>query len=874
MEQENPSPLRHFVLAKRTINGIFDQLLEYVKDGSNFVEESWHSEEQAAVEEQWLEIQACATKLATIRDVLARRHMKVAFFGRTSNGKSTVINAMLKDRVLPSGIGHTTNCFLRIEGTDGDEAYLTTEDSGHRRNVKTVNQLAHALYMEPTLDSGSLVKVFWPKSRCALLRDDLVLMDSPGTDVTLELDSWIDQFCLDADVFVLVGNAESTLMNTEKLFFHKVSECISKPNIFILLNRWDASVSEPEYIDNVRKQHQDRCASFLAEELGLLSPEEALGRIFFVSAKEVLWSRMHCAQGMPETGETRGALEEGFHERLREFQSFEKTFEEFISQSAVKTKFEQHTARAWQIMEAIKAVMDAINIASAEKKIYSLEGREEQRDRLDFVRGQINCLTENVKEQIKTIADDVAVKVSSAMTDTIHSLPILVDEFSSDFNPTQEALTQYKAKLLVHVEERMTSALAYRCSKEIVDSVQSSQNNMIERVRPLLPYAVQENFHLNLQGRKFDLTYDLNLASLCEHFQENIEFQFSLGWTALVSRFIGPSSAKRALKITDPRFQDTSRGGSMVKEEVLVSMTTGLVSLTSRASMTVLLIGGVVWRSLGWRLIALSVSLYGLLYVYEKLTWTNASREKVLKLQFVEYATQRLRAILPLTSISCSQQVQQELTATFYRMCQRVDMSEAELEGQIRHLSSRIQRLEKIQRRSKTLRHRATELEGQLEAFSDLYLRVDPSLCLQKFEVSRRISEKVLASRMQKKKAGLELCGSQWELSSHKESRKLDSGALPECATAKANSKIEHTSGITPSAHHHRLGGSPGRRPLGGIPRPPPVPEFRRLQDSPQVEHLLRWSSVPLQLNRHYKTIRSQAQPQTYLDDHMTMKPF
>lgn len=37
----------------------------------------------------------------------------------------------------------------------------------------------------------------------------------------------------------------------EKLFFHKVSERISKPNIFILHNRWDASVSEPEYVEEV-----------------------------------------------------------------------------------------------------------------------------------------------------------------------------------------------------------------------------------------------------------------------------------------------------------------------------------------------------------------------------------------------------------------------------------------------------------------------------------------------------------------------------------------------------------------------------------------------------------------------------------------------
>ncbi|XP_071379196.1 mitofusin-1 [Centroberyx affinis] len=716
MDVEDPSPLRRFVVAKRSITSVFDQLLDFVKDGSAFVDETWRSEDlgQVAVEEQSLEMQTCATKLATIREVLVRRHMKVAFFGRTSNGKSTVINAMLRDRVLPSGIGHTTNCFLRVEGTDGDEAFLTAEASGERSGVQTVNQLAHALHMDPTLDSGSLVKVFWPKSRCALLRDDLVLMDSPGTDVTLELDSWIDKFCLDADVFVLVGNAESTLMNTEKLFFHKVSERISKPNIFILHNRWDASVTEPEYIEEVRKQHLERCVSFLAEELKVVSLDEAPGRIFFVSAKEVLSSRMHRAQGMPETG---GALAEGFHERLREFQSFERTFEEFISQSAIKTKFEQHTVRAWQITEAIKAVMDSINIASADRKIYCLEEREEQRDRLDFVRGQINRLTDSLRERIKTVTDDVAAKVSTALSDQIRSLPVLVEEFRADFNPTPETLDLYKAKLLLHVEERLVGCLAHRCSSSILRDIQDNQNHMIESVRPLLSLAVQEQF--GLPSTKFELTYDLNLAALCADFQEDIEFRFSLGWTALVTRFIGPANAKRALTSGDPRIQEVSS----FRDEMVVSIATGLVSLTSRASMTVLVIGGVVWRSVGWRIIALSLSLYGLLYLYEKLTWTDASRERVLKLQFVEHTIHRLRAIVPVTSSSCSQQVHKELAAVFSRLSQRVDLSEAELEGNIRQLSFRIQRLESIQRRSKAFRNRATELESQLEAFSAQYLQ-------------------------------------------------------------------------------------------------------------------------------------------------------
>lgn len=74
-------------------------------------------------------------KINNIREVLARDHMKVAFFGRTSNGKSSVINAMLRDRILPSGIGHTTNCFCQVEGIDGHEAYLVKEGSDEKFNV-------------------------------------------------------------------------------------------------------------------------------------------------------------------------------------------------------------------------------------------------------------------------------------------------------------------------------------------------------------------------------------------------------------------------------------------------------------------------------------------------------------------------------------------------------------------------------------------------------------------------------------------------------------------------------------------------------------------------------------------------------------------
>jgi mitofusin 2 len=60
------------------------------------------------------EVRRFQESIRTIKEMFGRDKMKVVFFGRTSNGKSTVINAMLHSKVLPQGMGHTTSCFLQV----------------------------------------------------------------------------------------------------------------------------------------------------------------------------------------------------------------------------------------------------------------------------------------------------------------------------------------------------------------------------------------------------------------------------------------------------------------------------------------------------------------------------------------------------------------------------------------------------------------------------------------------------------------------------------------------------------------------------------------------------------------------------------------
>jgi mitofusin 2 len=64
-------------------------------------------------------------------------------------------------------------------------------------------------------------------------------------------------------------------------------------------------------------------------------------------------------------------------------------------------------------------------------------------------------------------------------------------------------------------------------------------------------------------------------------------------------------------------------------------------------------------KMVGWRLILVSGAIYGCLYMYERLTWTNNAKERMFKKQYVNHATNKLKLIVDLTSANCSHQVQQ-----------------------------------------------------------------------------------------------------------------------------------------------------------------------------------------------------------------------
>ena len=93
---------------------------------------------------------------------------------------------------------------------------------------------------------------------------------------------------------------------------------------FVDLLTWVCFLRQLNIGLQVKQQHLDRNVAFLVDELKVVQSHEAQNRVFFVSAREALVSRVNQDRGTPTPS---GQLLEGFQGRIFEFANFERKFE-------------------------------------------------------------------------------------------------------------------------------------------------------------------------------------------------------------------------------------------------------------------------------------------------------------------------------------------------------------------------------------------------------------------------------------------------------------------------------------------------------------------------------------------------------------------
>lgn len=92
-----------------------------------------------------------------------------------------MINAMLHSKILPQGMGHTTCCFLQVEGGSENDKHFTVEGSTEKMPIGELNDVGHALSTGNSalsqMGQDSLCRIFYPKSASKLLQNEVVIVD-------------------------------------------------------------------------------------------------------------------------------------------------------------------------------------------------------------------------------------------------------------------------------------------------------------------------------------------------------------------------------------------------------------------------------------------------------------------------------------------------------------------------------------------------------------------------------------------------------------------------------------------------------------------------------------------------------------------------
>lgn len=78
--------------------------------------------------------------------------------------------------------------------------------------------------------------------------------------------------------------------------------------------------------------------------------------------------------------------------------------------------------------------------------------KKEVHDKLNFTEQQLLLLTQEMKDKIHRVVEDVEQRVSKALSEEIRRLAVLIDEFSVPFHPEPLVLNVFKRELHAHVE--------------------------------------------------------------------------------------------------------------------------------------------------------------------------------------------------------------------------------------------------------------------------------------------------------------------------------------------------------------------------------------------------------------------------------------
>lgn len=210
-----PGMLQGFDVRKRALLDIADRLLSITESSSN--DKVGEQIEHA------------------IRSLEGER-FDLAVFGRFKSGKSTFINAILGEDLLPSGILPLTSIVTRV--ICSQERGVTVSYQDGRRERIELTELSRYITERGNPENRLKVKEVEVSIISDRFKDGVSIVDTPGTGSTLAHNTLVtNEYLEHADVGIFILSAESPISEQEIDFIRQITRSVER--LLIVLNKID-----------------------------------------------------------------------------------------------------------------------------------------------------------------------------------------------------------------------------------------------------------------------------------------------------------------------------------------------------------------------------------------------------------------------------------------------------------------------------------------------------------------------------------------------------------------------------------------------------------------------------------------------------------
>ncbi|MGB3191069.1 MAG: dynamin family protein [Limnoraphis sp.] len=428
---------------------------------------------------------------------LQSQRFRVAVVGEFSQGKSTILNALLGEEIQPVRDIPCSGTVTVLRYGEQKRVICCYKDKRQEEIPLELYQEKAAISEEAALGNiteglansevSKISEIIFEHPNLELCRYGVEIVDSPGLNEHPERTEITQQLLKDTDVVIFVTNASRPLTQGERELLESLKNQLNSNeqepanNLFMLVNFWDLLRSE-----NSRQQVQKRIENLVMAQNPIISGEN---RIHFISAQATLDAILAGTE----------------NEYLQSFSHFTQSIEQFLTQERGILEVKKATTEVNKLIQSgLEGLHQAENLLQGKLQL-SEAGKTEIIEQMGEISGRDVKIKVIADQEVEDVIDDAV----EYWNQWVEKLDVQIFEASDRWDSNYSAFED-KKKLIADYGDKFTASL----SKELEQWVKTLEENILtDRLKDLNGFIQDELEEIRSNLTRLDSRLDTNVGN-------------------------------------------------------------------------------------------------------------------------------------------------------------------------------------------------------------------------------------------------------------------------------------------------------------------------------------------------------------------------